>query len=206
MLIVSEYEIPPPVEVNWTVNVQVPFCATGVPLKHVLFPPVLGSTLNCPAPVPLILGLPLNVNAVAPLFVIVSVSFFIPLATVPNASAVAESVTSVAVPVSGNCTEVFPPGSPENDAVILPPIAPADVGLKATLNAQVSLVDNDVAPPRLQAPLEIPVVFTAKFALGVRLFSVSVPVPVYLKVTFVFLLTVFTSCVANFTVAGVNTS
>src|ERR1700722_16802638 len=193
MLIVSEYEIPPPVEVNWTVNVQVPFCATGVPLKHVLFPPVLGSTLNCPAPVPLILGLPLNVNAVAPLFVTVSVSFFIPLATVPNASAVGETVTSVAVPVNGNFTEVFPPGSPENDAVRLPLIVPTDVGLKATLNAQEPNCASDVVPLRLQAPLVIPVVFTAKFARGVRLFRVSVPVPVYLKVTFVFALVVLTT-------------
>ena len=99
----------------------------------------------------------------------------------------------MAVPVTDNCTVVFPPGSPENDAVTLPLIAPTDVGVKATLNAQEPNCASDVVPLRLQAPLVIPVVFTAKFALGVRLFSVNVPVPVYLKVTFVLALVVLTT-------------
>jgi hypothetical protein len=40
MLMVSEYDVPVSVEVNCTVNVQVPFWATGFPLRHVLRVPL----------------------------------------------------------------------------------------------------------------------------------------------------------------------
>lgn len=143
-----------------------------------------------------------------PLLVTVRVSVFDPLVTVPKASVVGEKLTSVAVAVSGSCSVVCPFGSPVKFAVTLPATVPiVDVlGLKSTLNKHVWPVDSDVVPERLQAPLVIPVVLTAKLVLGTRLFKLSVPDPAYLNVILVLLLVVPTSWVLKVTELGENDS
>ena len=65
----------------------------------------------------MIVGVPLNVSGVVPLLVTVNASFFtVPAApdTVPKAS-VAGTLTSVAVPVRGSCSEVFESSGSHDD-------------------------------------------------------------------------------------------
>jgi len=129
MLMVSEYDVPVSVEVNCTVKVQLPFWATALPLRQVLWAgeATYGSTANCAAPVPVIVGVPLNVSDVVPLLVTVNVTFFVVPAgpvTVPKASAAGDKLTSVAVAVNGNTNEVLV-ASPENVAVTFPGTLPS---------------------------------------------------------------------------------
>lgn len=191
----------PPVDVNFTMYVQVE-CPTTDPDKHV--PPV---TVNCTEAVPVMVGARLNVSVAVPLFEIVSVSSFVPAVTVPNASVAGDRLTEVPVPVNANTWDLLPCGSALNSAVIVPFTVPTVVpGLNTTLNKHVPSEAIVVAPLRLHAPVEIPVVFTVKPAVGVRLFNVKLSVPVYLNVIVVALLFVFTSCAANATDAGMNDS
>jgi len=125
-------------EVNCTVIVQCwPIVSITEPFKHVLFEPLNGSTAYCADAVPVIVGVEVKLNVVVPSLVTVTDRFFvIPPVTVPNAS---DPVifTSVPVPVTGNCNDVTPFGSPVKFAVIVPGITPVEVGVKATLNVQV---------------------------------------------------------------------
>src|ERR1700733_10601319 len=97
--------------------------------------------------------------AVPSLVTVTDKSLVVPPVTMPKASPPV-IFTAVPVPVSGNCNEVTPFGSPVKFAVTVPGVAPVAVGLKATLKRQVLFFVSTVLPVRLQAPLLMPVVFS----------------------------------------------
>src|ERR1035437_6620315 len=88
------------------------------------------------APVPVMVGALLKLSIVVLTFLTVTDRVLL-VVTVPKASEAGDRVTSVPVPLNGNCSDVAPFGSPVKFAVTVPVIVPSDVGVKATLNAHV---------------------------------------------------------------------